>query len=621
MEIADTINITLLPQGLTLAAPRGVTVLEALRTHGLTIAAPCGGNGPCGKCRVRLSAQTSAAAGLSPLSDAEAACLPEAQCIDGIRLACQAQVLADVALELLPVADESTAVSKAITSVDAVLEPAVRLCPFTCGPEDGSARLDRCEQHLYDHYDLPELTFDLAAVRQISQITAGYAAVWQNREVLAIRRDNVLLGAALDIGTTSLAVYLCDLTSGTILQSLSELNPQAAYGADVLSRISYQQEHPERLGELNRAVITALNDMLNQACQKAGHTAQDILDVTVACNPTMLHLFLGVSPNSIGVRPFAPVIGGALDIKARELGLAVNAAAYVHCLPGLLGFVGSDVIADVVALREKFAVLQSCLLLDIGTNGEIVLKHKHGWLAAACATGPALEGAQISCGTRAVSGAVEHVRIAPDTLAISVKLVGYPDWVTPGVGSPLPVAGICGSGVIDLVSRLYKAGLLEQSGRFAKQADTARLVLADDGTPRFVLYTAAENAAGREISLTQADVRAVQAAKGALAAGCRLLMQKAGLERVDAVLVAGAFGQHIDVHSACDIGLFPTDCIDVEFTGNSAGYGALLTLLDVNVRREAQRIAQAIEYVELAEEPGFNAAFTGWMAFPANGCL
>lgn len=617
-------------RGNPVTIPRGLTVAEAARAAECNISAPCGGRGTCGKCRVKLVTGEFAAVGissrkesLSPLTDTETRFLNRAELDNGLRLACQARLTGDVVLEIIDNAEETTGKPNVITPIQTEIKSAVKIYrledirPDAVNPASSLQHI--IQKTLTRRYNLPKLKFNLSALAKLARGAAPndwHVWVRHGCEVLDLRAQNTLLGAAVDIGTTTIALYLCNLATGAILQTKAALNPQTRHGADVISRISYQLDHPAKLLELQTEVVSAINALMEDTCAAAGYTTDDVADMAVVGNTVMLHLLFGIAPDSIGVRPFMPVFTEIHDIKARDLGIKINQAAYVQCLPSLAGYVGADVIAGVAALEEHFNAHGNVMLLDIGTNGEIVLKNGPNLWSAACATGPALEGAELACGIRAVTGAVEHVKIDPGTFALGVKLIGNESWICPNADRPVNVTGICGSGIIDLISELYQAGLVEAGGRFTKQPVTPRLEFRAEGS-RFVLFAADENASGREIYVSQADIRAVQAAKGALYAGCRLLLQKAGLKYADKVLLAGAFGQHINVSSAFNIGLFPAlNPVCVEFAGNSAGSGAVLTLLNADISKTALNLAQKIQYVELSEEPEFNAAFTAGMAFP-----
>lgn len=627
------VKIMFMPEGTIALVPRGITIMEASHMLGLKIAAPCGGRGACGKCRVKLLSGEFAESGissnitaLSPSTADEMRFLSNTERVSGIRLACQARLMHDAVLEIMAVNEsEQEIVSREITTVDTELSPAVKAYQLTnCRVDKDSppySLLTLVQDELTARYDLPQLYFDTPALSKLSHCVAKgdfYAIVWNDREVLDLRFSNTLLGVAADVGSTSLGVYLCDLATGKIIKSVSAINPQVKHGADVVSLISYQYGEPAKLFELQHEVLSVVNDMIMSLCVESGHNLDDILDIVVVGNPVMLHLFFGVAPDSIGVPPFVPAINECLDLKARDVGVKINPAAYVQCLPGLAGFVGADLVADVLALKDVLQTKDTCLVLDIGANNEIVLKHGQRFLAAACAAGSVLDGGGISCGVKPSFGAVEHVVIDPYTLSIRVKLAGREKWLRPGEGDAPEVIGLCGTGIIDIVSQLYKAGFLEPHGRFTAQMESERLAGTGDER-RFVLFRADENAKDMEISISQNDIRAVQAAKGALYGGCRLLMKKSGLEQVDGVLLTGAFGMHIDALSAFDLGLFPVPRpSDVEFTGNSAGYGALLALLNMDERNIALELSRIIEYVELAEEPDYNAAFSAGMAFSVN---
>jgi uncharacterized 2Fe-2S/4Fe-4S cluster protein (DUF4445 family) len=329
----------------------------------------------------------------------------------------------------------------------------------------------------------------------------------------------------------------------------------------------------------------------------------------------MHHIFLGISPLYLGISPFSPAIHHSLDVKARDLGLHLHPAANVHILPVEAGFVGADNVG-VLITETPYEQDALTLLLDVGTNGELVLGNRHRLLSCSCATGPALEGAHLQYGMRAAPGAIERVRIDPQTLEVRFKTIGLERWNDEGVPEEIQASGICGSGIIEALAEMYKAGILERSGRFKNGLDSPRLRKGEKG-PEFILAAKEETAIGREITISLADVRAVQMAKGALYAGAKVMMNILGIIKVDRVVLAGAFGSMIDRERALILGMFPDCGLENVFSvGNAAGDGARLALLDREKRREADRISRRVEYIELTTDRSFTDEFVNAMAFP-----
>jgi uncharacterized 2Fe-2S/4Fe-4S cluster protein (DUF4445 family) len=387
------------------------------------------------------------------------------------------------------------------------------------------------------------------------------------------------------------------------------LNPQIAHGDDVMSRISYVMNHQGGLEELRRDVIGAVNSLLNDVCRMAGIATAEVADMVVVGNTCMHHLFLGLRPDYLGRTPFTPVISRSLDIKARELDIDMAEGAYVHTLPIEAGFVGADNVAVLIA-QEPYNQDDITLIIDIGTNGELILGNRHRLLSASCATGPALEGAHIRHGMRAAPGAIEHIRIDPEDAEVRFKVFGCPEWRNEGA------VGLCGSAIIDVLPELLRAGLIDKTGRFIMKSASPRLRM-DGEKAEFVIAWAGETAIGHDIVITQDDVRAIQLAKGAMYAGAKILMRRLDVERLDRVVLAGAFGSYIDRTSAAWLGLFP-DCDpdSIQAVGNAAGDGARLALLDAGKRAEAEVMAGRVEYVELTTEPDFDRVFAGAMWLP-----
>jgi uncharacterized 2Fe-2S/4Fe-4S cluster protein (DUF4445 family) len=509
---------------------------------------------------------------------------------------------------------------------DIELDPVVRLYYVEVqAPDmhDPTGDLRRLEQALEFEWRLEGLRCDLRVIQGLQRALreGGWkvtVAVHNDNEIVSVWpgfRDRVF-GVAVDVGSTTIAAHLCNLATGEVVAAAGAMNPQIRFGEDLMSRVSYVQMNPGSEAELTRVVREAVNALVEEVAAEAGVGADEILDVTFVGNPIMHHLLLGISPVELGVAPFALATDGALRVWASEIGITLNGNARAYVLPCVAGHVGADtagmVLSEAPHLRDAIS-----LLVDVGTNAEIVLGNRERLLAASSPTGPAFEGAQISAGQRAAPGAIERVRIDPATLEPRIRIIGSEHWSDePGFAADaqrLGVTGICGSGIIEAVAQMYLAGILSADGvlRGEGAARSAR-VIAEGRTFSYLLHDGEPR-----IAVTQNDVRAIQLAKAALYAGIRLLMDHLGVDRVDSIRLAGAFGSHIDVTHAMVLGLIPDCELDkVTSAGNAAGTGARIALLDRKARLEIEQVVRRIEKVETAVEPRFQAHFVDAMAIP-----
>jgi len=439
--------------------------------------------------------------------------------------------------------------------------------------------------------------------------------VWMSREIAKVEPGYIdgSYGLAVDIGTTTVAGYLCDLQTGEVLATEAILNPQVAYGEDVISRINYAVTEPDGLATLNRAIVDGIGKIIASITRKAQLVPGDISEMTVAGNSAMHHIFLNLNPEYLSKSPFVPTIAKSLDIKSRDLGIGLDKSTNVHILPIEAGFVGADNVGVLIA-EEPYNQDEMVLIIDIGTNGELVMGNREKLLCASCAMGPAFEGANIKFGMRAAPGAIECVTIDRQSLEVKFKVIGSDEWST--ASSSVKAKGICGSGIVDAIAEMVKAGIIEESGRFNRKLVSPRFSITDEG-PAFVIAWASETSLGRDITVSIDDVRAVQLAKGAMYAGVRILMEKLGVTELDKVILAGAFGSYINKENALAIGLFPDCALErVYSVGNAAGEGARLALISLDKRREAEEIARKVEYVELTVEPEFQKYFVDALHFP-----
>ncbi|MFQ6095648.1 MAG: ASKHA domain-containing protein, partial [Candidatus Bathyarchaeia archaeon] len=425
---------------------------------------------------------------------------------------------------------------------------------------------------------------------------------WMNQELISVKpreQDRSLYGLALDIGTTKLAAYLLNLDNGEISATVSMMNPQIPYGEDVISRISYIIKDEKNLEKLNRIIISGINELIEKACEKAGINPEDIYDMTVVGNTAMHHIFLGISPKYVSISPYPAALQSSIDVKARELGVRMNRGAYVHVLPTIAGFVGADAVADALA-TEVYRSEGLAMLVDIGTNTEIILGNKEKLLSCSCASGPAFEGAHIRHGMKAATGAIEHIWMDPETLEVGYKTI---DDVKP--------SGLCGSAIVDALAGMLKAGIIAPEGNFNQDLRTPRLRRNQEKF-EFVIAWADETSTSNDIVVTQDDVREVQLAKAAIYTGAAILMKHMNVDFRDIrkVFIAGAFGNYVDPQSAKIIGMFPDIPLqNVQFVGNTAGSGARMALLSTEMRRLAEEVAERIEYVELGADPDFQSEF------------
>ncbi|MBM4277476.1 MAG: DUF4445 domain-containing protein [Deltaproteobacteria bacterium] len=612
-------EVTFQPSGKRGEIHEEKTILEASRELGVQIESLCGGEKTCGKCKVKLLEGE-----LSPFTDEEGKFISESERLEGYRLSCSARIRGNV-LIFVPEGSliQKHVVRKEIAGKQIELKPALISYYIELTPpsfHDLRSDCDRLKKALSQDYHLPHLDIDYPALLKLSRaLREGNwkvtAVVWMDREILDIRPGHVkeIYGIAIDVGTTTVAGYLCNLGNGEVIATQSMINPQATYGEDVMSRINYTITHPDGLQLLHRSIIDGLNHLIKTAVEDARLSPDDILELTAVGNTVMHHLLLGMDPRYLGVSPFPPALHQLINLKARDLGLRVHPSANVFILPVEAGFVGADNVGVLIA-EEPYNQDAMVLIIDVGTNGELVMGNRNRLLSASCATGPAFEGAHIRFGMRAAPGAIERVKIDADTLEVDFKVIGDEGWKSnSGKGD---ARGICGSGIIDAIAELYRNGVIDKSGRFKKELPSSRLILSD-GKPEFVIARKEETSIGKEITITQQDVRNVQLAKGALYAGARLMMKKLGVERLDKVILAGAFGSYIDPEKAMILGLFP-DCElkNVCAVGNAAGEGARMALLNRDKRLEADEISKKVDYMELTIEPDFQKEFIEAMQLP-----
>jgi len=639
-------NIILQPSGSRGQVEAGQSIRSAARDLGVEIESICAENATCGKCMVLIEEGRfekynidSKRENVSPVTPEEAAYFARRPRllkdkgweVGQVRLSCQCKIRGDV---LVNIPEESrgnkqivrkSASERAIEVKPAIRKYLVSMTPpnlerpladwerLVKGLETSMALVRGSDEKLPRWHDL---TIDYQCLRTLSSTLreakwSVTVSVWQDQEVIAVQpgyhEDSY--GAAVDIGSTTVALYLCNLRTGEMLAAESEMNPQIVYGEDVMSRIQYTIEHKDGLEKLHKAIISTLNKLLKQAAKTAKIKTEEILEMVLVGNSTMHHLLLNLQPKDLGLAPFVPAIHKSVDIKARELGLNINSSGNIHVLPTIASFVGADTSAMIVA-EEPHKQDENWLLIDVGTNAELILGNRKRLLCTSTPTGPALEGAHVEYGMRAAPGAIERVHIDEQTLEPRYKIVGEEQWNTG------KAKGICGSAIIDAVAELFRVGIVDSRGKFKTELESTRIRQGESGW-EYVIAWAEETSIGRDIPMTQQDVRQIQLAKAALFTAARTLLKRSGLQSPDKIILAGGFGSYIDKEKAMLIGLIPDCELDkVYAVGNAAGDGARIALLNVEKRNEIDSVTRKVKRFELPTDPEFQNQFMLATSFP-----
>jgi uncharacterized 2Fe-2S/4Fe-4S cluster protein (DUF4445 family) len=624
------------PAGSRGLVDEGTSVLEASRQLGVEIEAICGEKRTCGKCKVRIEegfferfGVTSSPSHVAAWKPVEAKFFTEERKAEGYRLACVAKIHGDL---VVFVPEEARAggqvVRKAVTDRPINVNPSVKTYYIEMIPptlHDPLGDYERVCDALKAQHGLDAPILDYRVLLGMPDTLRASAwkvsvSVWTGGpvpEIVRIAPGTIerTLGLAVDVGTTSVAAYLCDLTTGEVISYDSMMNPQVPYGEDVMSRITYAMSNEDGIDKLQASIIEGVNTLAARVCEAVGFTHLDILELAIVFNTAMHHCFLGIYPEHLGLAPYAPALHHSINIKARDLGLKFAPGANVFVLPNEAGFVGADNVGVLIA-EEPYNKDDRQLIIDIGTNGELIMGNREKLISSSCATGPALEGAHIKYGMRAAPGAIEKIYINPETKEPRYKVIGKDKWSDEMDPETIGTKGICGSGIIDGVAEMFKAGIIDKTGKFAKNQETPRVRKGDSGD-EFVLAWANETSIGHDVVMTIKDVRAVQLAKGAMYAGAKIMMQKLGYTELDRVVLAGAFGSFIDREESLVLGMFPdVPILKAYAVGNAAGDGARMALLDSNKRLEADEWARKVEYVELSVEPAFEKEFMYAMHIP-----
>jgi uncharacterized 2Fe-2S/4Fe-4S cluster protein (DUF4445 family) len=601
--IARKLEVTYLPFDRTTRVPPGTTVFSAAHWIGLPIDSTCGGRGTCGKCKVHVIK------GLADPETADHRQLRPQEIAEGWRLSCQARIYDDMTCEVPQLLRVPKAATMGLGRL-VILDPNVRKVYFELAEpslQDQRSDVARLKDALTAEGH--DMVAGVAVLRSLPRVfrEAGFkvTAVLAGERLVAVEAGDTTgdcYGVAFDVGTTTLVGTLMNLRTGMAASVRSTLNGQAPFGADVISRISHGMNGPDAIRELQEAVVTTMNAVLDELYREAGVSPEQTYEAVVVGNVTMLHLLLGVDPSPLSMSPFTPAFMDELAVEAREVGLRIHPHGYLQTLPALGAYVGADIVAGVLAtgvVRED----RLRVFVDVGTNGEIVLGGAERALATAAPAGPAFEGSQIKCGMRATVGAIEGVQLG-DGVELQV------------IGGDVPAEGICGSGLVDAVAQLLLAGLLDHSGRLRTPGDVPNHPLRDrlieiDGVRAFLLADG--------VYLTQRDIRELQFAKGSIATGIKVLMDILGVraEDLDQVLLGGSFGSYLNPESARIIGLVPPVDVDrIIAVGNSAGEGAKIALLSYRERQVAFELPSRIEYIELSGRSDFNDSFISVLGFP-----
>ena len=636
-------TIVFTPSGIRGRVKKGTTILEAAQKFSVDLNSICGARGRCSKCQIELtfgefnklnirSKETS----VSERNETELIYRTKFHLSEERRLGCQTKILGDLVVDVPEDSQIHKQIIKKETNLrDFSLNTSVKAFYVQVSePQLDSLESDfeRLKISLKDDWNIQGVTCSVRVLKDLQEkLRRGNWGI----TVLLYYKENTVpeivdihsgyseipaFGVAIDLGSTSIAATLCDLNSGKLVGSMGIMNPQIRYGEDVMSRVSYCMMEEKGLATLNNSVIQGINELTRKIAEKHGIKLDSVFEIVFVANPIMHHLLLGIDPKELGQAPFPLALSDSLTIKSKDIGIILNPESYVYTVPCIGGHVGADAASVLIAEQPQKLKDTTTLLIDIGTNAEILLAKGEEIFACSCPTGPALEGAQISSGQRAAPGAIERVRIDPITKEPRFKVIGCEQWSNEegfsenvsGVG----VTGICGSGIIEAVAEMRLAGLLDANGLIGSAAQTgSNRCTSSERTNSYLLYS--DNKVS--LSITNMDIRAIQLAKAALHASFKILLEKSRVNRIDSILLAGAFGSQISPEHALIIGLVPDAQVSqIVASGNSAGAGAIIALLDVSSRREISSLVRKVHKIETAVEPSFQKHFVEGSAFPDN---
>lgn len=643
--MSDEALVIFTPSGKRGRFPLGTPVLTAARQLGVDLDSVCGGRGICSKCQITPSYGDFPKHGVTVDEDAltewnavEERYKSKRGMIDGRRLGCQAKVMGDVVIDVPPESQvHKQVIRKSATQRDIVMDPATRLLYIEVAEPDmhePTGDFERVAIALRDQWQVQDVTADLSILRRLQPVLrkgewkitvalhkGNHDAAPRILDIFPGFYEGSIYGLAIDLGSTTIAAHLCDLKDGSVLASSGLMNPQIRFGEDLMSRVSYAMMNPGGDLEMTKAVREAINALAASIAAEAHIDATAIYEVVFVCNPVMHHLLMGIDPVELGQAPFALATSGSLSLDGRDLDLTnLNRSARVYVLPCIAGHVGAD-CAAVALSEEPNKSKDMVLIVDVGTNAEILLGNESRVLACSSPTGPAFEGAQISSGQRAAPGAIERVEIDPVTKEPRFRVIGSDLWSDDAgfadATKQSGITGICGSGIIEAVAELRIAGILDASGLIGSPEQVGTWRCTPEGrTHSYILHDGSAEG-GPKIMVTQGDIRAIQLAKSALYAGARLLMDEMGVAKVDRVTLAGAFGAHISPKHAMVLGMIPDVPLDhVTSAGNAAGTGARIALCNVAARNAIEETVHQIHKVETAIEPRFQEHFVNASAIP-----
>ena len=634
----DKPTIIFTPSGIRGEVPEGTSVLDAARSLGVDLDSVCGGRGICSKCQITPGkgefpkfAITVGDDAISEWNEVEERYSKKRGLAKGRRLGCQVKIINDVVIDVPPESQiHKQVVRKEIDQRDITLKPIIKVLYIEVklpSMEEPLGDSERIIAALKEQWKLEKVYLKFNLLGQIQKLLreSGWKISCvlkfdyrsESYEVIDVYSglfEGKILGLAIDIGSTTVAAHLCDLLSGEVLGSEGIMNPQIKFGEDLMSRVSYAMLNTDGASEMTDAIRVGINSLIATMLGKLEIDRREIYEVVLVANPVMHHLLLGINPIELGQAPFALSNSSAVTVESKEIGIKINKNGTVYFLPCIAGHVGADAAA-VILSETPYHADELCLIVDVGTNAEIVLGSKNGILACSSPTGPAFEGAQISCGQRAAPGAIERVKIDQDTKKPFFKIIGNENWLSDeSLNDQIEVTGICGSGIIEAIAEMRLSGIVDETGLIgsAEQTGSDRCI-RDGRTNSYILVSGRD----RSIKISNSDIRAIQLAKAALYAGAKLLMDKYKVSNVDRIILAGAFGTHISPKHAMILGMIPDCPLDkVTSSGNSAGSGARIALLNYEMRKEIETQVREIEKVETAIEPKFQDFFVAASNIP-----
>ena len=633
-------NVVFMPSGKRGSVEKGTTILKAAQELAVDLNSICGGRGRCSKCQVepifgefsKLNL-ISKVSSVSEVNEAEAFYRKKIGLKPRRRLGCQTQIISDLVVDIPEDSQiHRQVIRKETTLRDFSLKTTTKVCYIEVAePQLDSLQSDfeRVSLALAREWKIKNVHCSIHILKKLqselrkknwSVTCVVYFSPTSQPEILEIKAGYIELptyGLAIDLGSTSIAASLCDLNNGQVIDAKGTMNPQIRYGEDVMSRVSYTMLQKDGLKNLHSSIIKGINDLIKTITTENKIKKDMIFEIVFVSNPIMHHLLLGIDPKELGLAPFPLVHSDSLNFKANEINIKAHRESYIYTVPCVGGHVGADAAAVIISEQPEKSSLNT-LIIDIGTNAEIILSQDKRLYACSCPTGPALEGAQISSGQRAAPGAIERVKIDPITKEPSFKVIGSNSWsnelnffeTIPSSG----ITGICGSGIIEAVAEMRLSGLLDHNGLIGSEHQTgSKRCIQDKKTNAFILH----EGKGIKIKITNMDIRAIQLAKAALSASINILLEKSKVSRIDKVVLAGAFGSHISAKHALIIGLVPDIKVDsIISTGNSAGSGAIIALLNDSSRSEISKLVKKIKKIETAVEPSFQDHFVSGSVFP-----